>query len=188
MWGFFAEPPEGSRDLNNFWRRLSERPRGIAENVRDSREINGVAEAAKDYLRGDWGVCLAAVYTDLIVAFKVAKGTEEEREFKLLLICDETRTLCKISKTGSGIPFNSRFNDRFADADPDPGTIYRLYSDFHRFTSTTLFTDGIAKVQKEHWAGYWFYLASTKGIRGINFLSTCFWASSRKFSASPVAR
>ena len=134
MWEFFAEPCEGSSNLNNFWRKVTKEAQKIAESIRDSGANCGVAEAARVYLRGDWGVLLAAVYTNLMVAFKVAKGSEEEQAFMLLLICDEARTLYNVSaKTGSRMPSNSPFNDRSADTDPDPGTIQRPYSNFRAF-------------------------------------------------------
>ena len=47
-------------------------------------------------MRGDWRDLLAVGYADLMDAFKVAKGSQEEKKFMLLLICDEARTLCNV--------------------------------------------------------------------------------------------
>ena len=134
MWDFFAEPSEGSSDLDNFCEKVVKDANKIADSIMDSRAGQGVAKAARDYLRGDWCVLLAAEYSELMAAFKVAKGSEEEKDFMLLLVCDEARTLCNVSaKTGGRIPFSSPFNDRCADIDPDPGTIERPYSNFRAF-------------------------------------------------------
>ena len=131
MWEIFAEPgsPEDEELCGDFW-----------ESVVDSAEIMmkknihqtgnaGLINSAYSYLRANFGTEVCKAYTNLKQAFHISS----DKDFNLLLICDEARRLCDISAIdGKIIPAELDF-DPDMKSQSSIETAYLPFSNFLAF-------------------------------------------------------
>jgi hypothetical protein len=109
MWKLFAEP-ESSEDLKrrqSFWDGVVDEAKRDMRTYTDRTRSSDLVAAAYSYLRANFGTDISEAYANLKQAF----GVIDDKDFNLLLICDEARILCDISAIdGKIIPTNLDFN------------------------------------------------------------------------------
>jgi hypothetical protein len=109
MWQLFAEP-ESSEDLErcqSFWNDVVRDARSELQTQAHATRNTPLVPVAYSYLRVKFGRDVREAYANLKRAF----GIINEKDFTLLLICDEARILCDISAIdGNIIPADLDFN------------------------------------------------------------------------------
>src|ERR1700737_4043077 len=128
MWQFFAEP-ESSEDLErrqSFWDNVVQEAESDMQTHACATRNTNLVDVAYLYLRANFGRDVCEAYENLKRAF----GIFNDKDFTLLLICDEARILCDISAIdGKIIP---------TDLDPEEirsptETHYPQFSNFQAF-------------------------------------------------------
>ena len=128
MWEIFAEP--GSQDDEErgekFWEGVISR----AENMMNSHKTRnaGLFASAYSYLQRDFGPQVCEAYANV----KQALHISFEKDFNLLLICDEARILCDISAV-DGKPIPAEFDFESAESSPLKQTRFFPFSNFRAF-------------------------------------------------------
>jgi hypothetical protein len=109
MWQLFAEP-EYSEDLrrrHTFWGDVVGEAKRDMQRYTQRTRSSTLVSAAYSYLRANFGADLDEAYANLKQAF----GVVNDKDFNLLLFCDEARILCDISAIdGKIIPTDLDFS------------------------------------------------------------------------------
>jgi hypothetical protein len=128
MWQLFAEP-ESPDDLYDFWISVVDEAESNMRQFTRETAHNTVVTAGYSYLQAIFGINVLEAYADLKRAFRISN----DKDFNLLLICDEARILCDISAIdGKIIPTDLDFNPE-REVRPPTETNYPLFSNFQAF-------------------------------------------------------
>src|SRR5947207_1394297 len=136
MWEIFAEPgsPQDEKLCEDFWESVVKSANDmIKKNIRQT-ENTSLVSSAYSYLRANFGTAVRDAYTNLKKAFRISS----DKDFNLLLICDEARTLCEISAIdGKTIPAE-------LDFDPDMKTESSTETEYFPFSNFRAFRRGLS--------------------------------------------
>jgi hypothetical protein len=127
MWEIFAEPesPDDKKRCENFWANVVNAATEMMKKEARETKNTGLVHTAYSYLRAIYGTAIRDAYANLKKAFCIFS----DKDFNLLLIFDEARTLCDISAVdGKIIP--SEF-----DFDPETITNSPIYTAFPPFSN-----------------------------------------------------
>ena len=114
MWDIFAEPEssEDKEQCENFWANVVNAATEMMKKEACETKNTGLVNAAYSYLRAMYGTAVRDAYANLKQAFRIFS----DKDFNLLLIFDEARTLCDISAIdGKIIPSEFDFNPEISN-------------------------------------------------------------------------